>query len=134
MRFARPRFASPEAVSWSPETLRPQRGQLRNQPFAMLVKIDQSEGRQMPVVILHDAAIAHLGITEDTLQDAKRPLHLGSNSRLSPVLALLVFIHTLPGLHAPIGHILRLGSSSMNRLGLSLITRIAPDFLFIAVQ
>src|ERR1035438_8307411 len=105
MCFARPRFASPEAVSRSPETLRPQRGQLRNQPFAMLVKIDQSEGRQMPVVILQDAAIAHLGITEDTLQDAKGPLHLRSNSRLSSVLALLFFIHALLGLHAPIGQI-----------------------------
>src|ERR1035437_7011071 len=100
----------------------------------MLVKIDQSEGCQMPVVILQDAAIAHLGITEDTLQNAKGPLHLRSNSRFSPVLALLVFIHALLGLHAPIGHVLRLGRSSMNCLGLSLITRIAPDFLFIALQ
>jgi len=63
----------------------------------------------MPVVILHDASIAHPGIAEDALQDAKRPLHLGSHSRLGPVLALLDFIHSLLGLHAPIGHVLRLG-------------------------
>src|ERR1019366_2458664 len=130
MCFARPRFASPEAVFRSPETLRP----LRDQPPAMLVKIDQSEGRQMPVVILHDAAIAHLDITEDTLQDAKRPLHLGSNSRLSPVLALLVFIHALLGLHAPVSHILSLGRSLVNHLRLPLITGVAPHFLFFAVQ
>src|ERR1017187_6085639 len=130
MCFARPRFASPEAVFRSPATLRP----LRDQPPAMLVKIDQSEGRQMPVVILHDTAIAHLDITEDTLQDAKRPLHLGSNSRLSPVLALLDFIHALLSLHAPIGHILRLGCGLVNRPGLPLITRVAPDLLLIAMQ
>src|ERR1039458_3338544 len=134
MCFARPRFASPEAVSRSPETLRPQRGQLRNQPFAMLVKIDQSEGRQMPVVILQDAAIAHLGITEDTLQDSKRPLHLGSNSRLSPVLVLLVFIQALPGFHAPVSHILSIGRGLVYPLRLSLITRVAPHFLFVAMQ
>ena len=46
------------------KTLRP----FRDQPLAMLIEIDQSEGRQMPMVVLHDAAIAHLGITEDTLQ------------------------------------------------------------------
>src|ERR1035437_9715661 len=134
MRFARPRFASPEAVSRSPETLRPQRGQLRNQPFAMLVKIDQSEGCQMPVVILQDAAIAYLGITEDTLQDAKGPLHLGSNSRLRPVLALLVCIHALLGFHAPLGHVLRLVRGLVYLLCLPLVARIAPGLLLIAVE
>ena len=54
-----------------PETLRPQRGQ----PLTVLVEIDQGQGRQMPVVILHDTAIAHLGITEDSLQDAEGPLY-----------------------------------------------------------
>ena len=100
----------------------------------MLVKIDQGKGRQMPVVILHDAAIAHPRITEDALQDTKRPLHLGSHSRLSPVLALLALIHSLLGLHAPIGHVLLLGRGLVNRLGLPLIARIAPHFLFITMQ
>ena len=87
----------------------------------MLVEIDQSEGRQMPVMIFHDAAIAHLGITEDTLQDTKRPLHLGSNSRLSPVLALLIFIHALLGPHAPVLHILSLGRGLVYLLCLPLV-------------
>src|ERR1035441_8489241 len=101
MWFARPRFASLESVFRSPETLRP----LRDQPPAVLVEIDQGEGRQMPVVILQDAAITHLGITKDAFQNAEGPLHLSSNSRLSPVLALLVFIHALLDFHAPIGYV-----------------------------
>jgi hypothetical protein len=100
----------------------------------MLVTIDQSESCQMPVVILHDAAMAHLAKTEDTLQDAKWPLHLGSNSRLSPVLALLVFIHALLRLDAPVAHVLRFGRGLVNRLGLSLISRVAPDLLLFAVE
>jgi hypothetical protein len=51
-------------------------------PLAALIEIDQGESRQMSVMILQNAAIAHLGITEDTLQDAERPLHFRSNSRL----------------------------------------------------
>src|ERR1035437_950868 len=100
----------------------------------MLVKIDQSEGCQMPMVILQDAAIAHLGITEDTLQDAKGPFHLRSNSRFSPVLALLVFIHALLGLHAPVGHVLRLGRGLVYLLCLPLVARVSPDLLLIAVE
>jgi len=88
----------------------------------------------MPVVILHDATIAHLGITEGTLQDAKRPLHLDSNSRLSPILALLVFIHALLGFHSLAGYVMRLGRGLVNRLSLSLIARVAPDILLIAMQ
>jgi len=99
----------------------------------MLVEIDQSEGRQMPVVI-HDAAIAHLGITEDALQNAKGPLHLGSNSRLTPILALLVLVHTGLGLDAPVRPILRCGRGLVNHLRLPLITRVAAHLLFLAVQ
>ena len=99
----------------------------------MLIEIDQSEGRQM-LVVIHDAAIAHLGITEDALQNAKGPLHLGSNSRLTPVLALLVYIHALLGLDVPVGPILRCGRGLVNHLRLSLITRVAAHLLFLAVQ
>jgi len=109
------------------DTLRP----LRGQPLAV---IDQGESRQMPVMILQDAAIAHLGITEDTLQNAERPLHFCSNSRLSLVPALLVFIHALLGLHASIGHVLRLGRCRVDRLGLPLIAAISPDLVFLAMQ
>src|ERR1035438_7659858 len=65
-----------EAVFRPSETLRPQ----RNQPLAVLVEVDQSEGRQQPLVILLESAIAHLGLTEDTLQNAKGPFHLGAHS------------------------------------------------------
>ena len=37
----------------------------------MLVEVDQREGCQQPFVILLDSAITHLGVLEDTLQDAK---------------------------------------------------------------
>jgi len=73
---------------------------LRDQPLAVLVEIDEGEGCKMPVVILHDAAIAHLGITEHALQNAEWPLHLGSHPRLGSVLALLFFVHALLGLSA----------------------------------
>ena len=101
-------LASLEAVFRPPKTLRP----LRDQPVAVLVEIGQGEGRQMPVVILQDAAIAHLDITEDTLQNSKGPLDLGAHTRLSPVLAFLLFIYALLGLHAPIGMSCALGAAS----------------------
>jgi hypothetical protein len=56
----------------------------------MLIKIDQSEGRQMPVVILHDAAIAHLGITEDTL-DAPAQFGMANFNKFSGLLARVHF-------------------------------------------
>ena len=43
--FACARMASLEVDSLPPETLRPQRGQLRNQPLAVLIEIDQRKSR-----------------------------------------------------------------------------------------
>ena len=66
----------PKAVFQPPETLCPQRNQLPYKPLAVLVEIDQGEGGKQPFVILLQAAITNLGVLEDPLQDAKRPLHL----------------------------------------------------------
>ena len=60
---------------WSLETLRP----LRGQPVAVLVQIHQREGRTDPLVVFPDAPIAHLYESEDTLENAERMLHFGSN-------------------------------------------------------
>src|ERR1039458_6407559 len=66
-------FWSLEAVFRPPETLRP----LRGQPVAVLVQVHQREGRAQPLVILLQAAIAHLGKSEDALQNPERMLQLG---------------------------------------------------------
>jgi hypothetical protein len=58
------------------ETLRP----LRGQPVAVLVQVDQREGRAQPLVIFPDATVTNLGKSEDTLQDAKRMLDFGSHA------------------------------------------------------
>jgi len=48
-------------------TMRPQKGQ----PFAVLVEVDQGDGRQQPCAILLRFAVVHLGAAEDVLQYAK---------------------------------------------------------------
>ena len=73
-----------------PDTLRPQKGQ----PLAVLVEIHQCEGRQQPLMVLLDAAVAHLGVLEDLLENAERPLHLGAYAGLVPILALLFWSTT----------------------------------------
>jgi len=54
-RFAAPRALSPDG----------------DKPLAVLIEIDQSEGRQQLFVILLQAAIANLGVLKDALQDAE---------------------------------------------------------------
>ena len=94
----------------------------------MLVKIDQREGCQQPFMIFLDAAIAHFGVLEDALQDAKWPFDFGAYSRLGAVLALGFLIDfALAVVDTSVGHILCLWSSCADHLGLPLIPRIAPD-------
>ena len=64
------------------ETLRP----LRGQPVAVLVQVHQREGRAQPLVVFPDTAIAHLGESENSFEDAERMLGLGSTR------ALVVFL------------------------------------------
>src|SRR5271156_1964759 len=104
------------------------------QPLAVLVEIDQSKAGANPFVILLQAAIANFSEAEDALQYAKRPLHLGSHSRLSPVLSLLLFIHPGLGLDSLAGHVLCLGRNRVDSFGLPLITRVAPDLLLVPMQ
>ena len=61
-------FGLGEVIFRPSETLRP----LRGQPVAVLVQVDQREGRTQPLVIFPDATVTNLGKSEDTLQDAKR--------------------------------------------------------------
>lgn len=86
--FAAVRCAS-EGHFRSPNTLRPQKGQ----PLAVLVEIHQCEGRQQPLMVVLDAAIAHLGVLEDPLENAEGPLHLGAHAGVVAILALLFLIH-----------------------------------------
>ena len=105
-----------------------------DQPLAVLIEIDQSEGRQQPFVVLLQAAVANLGVVEDALQDAEWPLHLRSNSRLSPVLSPLLLIHAVLCFRTAASHILRMRRGLVNLLCLSLIAAIAPDLFLVAVE
>ena len=70
-------------------------------------RIYQREGGTQPLVVFPDASIAHLGESKDTLQDAKRMLHLGSHAGLGRVLAPGCFIHTVLVSGPAASHILR---------------------------
>ena len=93
----------------------------------MLVQVHQREGRAQPLVVLPDPSIANLGKSEDTLEDAKRMFHSGSNSGLGGVLALGFFIHIVLVFRPAASHILRLRRGCGNGLGLALIAAITPD-------
>jgi hypothetical protein len=54
----------------------------------VLVQIHQRESGTDPLVVFPDAPIAHPYESEDTLENAERMLHFGSNSGLGRVLAL----------------------------------------------
>jgi hypothetical protein len=61
----------------------------RGQPFAVPVEVHQREGCAQMIVVLLQAPEAHLHESEDSLQDTKRMLHLGSHPGLSAVLSAL---------------------------------------------
>ncbi len=114
-----------------PDTLRPQ----KDQPLAVLVEIYPCESHQQSLMALLDAAIAHLGVPEDLLENAERPLHLSAYAELAPTLALLFLVHhALVFLDTPIGHVLRIGCGPMNRFCLPSIASIAPHLLLLAME
>ncbi len=67
---------------------------MRSQPVAVLVQVRQREGRAQPLVIFPDGAIAHLCKSEDTFENAERPLRLRSHVGLGGVLVFGFFIHS----------------------------------------
>ena len=107
---------------------------MRGQPVAVLVQVHQGEGRAQPLVIFPDATVAHLGKSEDSLQDAKRMLDFGSHAGFGCVLALGFFIHIVLVFRPAASHVLRLRRGFMNRLGLALIAAVAPYLALVAVQ
>src|SRR5450755_1692592 len=113
-----------------PETLRRQ----REQPLAVLVEVNQRKGGQQPFMILLQSAIAQFGISENALQNAEGPLHLGTYSCLGTILAPLPLVYRVLALRASRGHVLRFGGSGMNRLCLALVACVAPDLLLCTVQ
>src|SRR5271165_6527335 len=64
------------------DTLRPDYGQA----FAVQIEVRQREAGTQPVVILLHPTVSHLLEAEDALQNPERMFHLGSDSRLDPVL------------------------------------------------
>lgn len=129
-RVAAGLFRLCEAVFRPQETLRP----LWGQPVAVLVQIYQREGRAQPLMILPDATVTNLGESEDTLEDAERMLHLGSDAGLGRVLALGFFIHIVLVFGPAASHILRFRGGCADRLGLALIAAITPYLALLAVQ
>src|ERR1017187_2606665 len=123
-------FWSLEAVFRPPQTLCP----LRGQPVAVLVQVHQREGRAQPLVVFPYASVAHLGKSEDALQNAKRMFHSGSNSSLGGVLAPRFFIHIVLVFRPAASHILRFRCGSADRFALALICAIAPYLALFAVQ
>lgn len=85
-------------------------------------------------MILLQAAITNLGKSEDLLEDAEGPLHFGAHCCPGAVLAPLHFVDDAFVFRTPRGHVLRLGCGLVDRLGLPLITGVAPDLLLCAMQ
>src|SRR6266849_10424658 len=50
------------------------------------VQIGQRTGHEQAIGVLRDAAVAHLGESEDALQNANRVLDLGAEARLGSIL------------------------------------------------
>src|SRR5258708_4889920 len=130
MRVAAGLFDLGRRVFRPPETLRP----LWGQPVAVLVQIHQREGCAYPLVVFPDAPIAHLGKSEDALEDAEWMLDFGSHASFDCVLALGLFVNVVFVFGPARSHILRLGCGCANRLGLALIAAIAPHLALLAVQ
>jgi hypothetical protein len=86
------------------------------------------------LVVFPDAPIAHLGKSEDALQDAKRMLDPGSHSSLGCVLALGLFVNIVLVSGPAASHILCLGRGCADGFALALIGAIAPYFALFAVQ
>jgi hypothetical protein len=59
-------------------------------------------------MVLTYAPVVHLCKSEDALQNAERMLHFGSNSRLSRVFALGIFIHLVLVSSPAASYVLRL--------------------------
>jgi hypothetical protein len=72
-------------ASISPGTLRLQ----EDQPLAVLVEVHQREGGAQVIVVLLQAPEPDLHKSKDSLQDAKRMLHLSSHPGLGPILPSL---------------------------------------------
>ena len=67
------------------------------QSGAVPVEVNEGKARAQPLVILLQAAVAHLGKAEDALQHAEGPLDFCSHASFRAVLALLRFIHARLG-------------------------------------
>lgn len=123
-------LSSVEAVFRPPDALRPERGQM----FAVEVQIDQREARAQPVMVLRDPPIAHLVEAEDSFQNTEDMFDLRSYSRLRRVLTSSYFVHIILELRPAAGHVLRVRRGFADRLGLALITAVAPYFSLLAVE
>ena len=82
------------------DTLRPLRGQMLidpSQPLALLVDVDRRKGRAQPLVILLQAAVAHLRKSKHALQDAEGPLSAATSSTRRIELSRFGFMKRISG-------------------------------------
>ena len=85
-------------------------------------------------MVLPYAPVAHLGKSEDALQNAERMFYFRPDSRLSRVLAPRFFVHMVLVSGSAASHILRLRRGSAYGLRLPLIAAVAPYLALLAVQ
>jgi hypothetical protein len=123
-----PRFASMSLLSAATHPR-----QLPQGP-TQLKDVHQCASHIQPLGILRDAAIAHLGKSEDAFEHQERMLDTSADTGLVAIFAPLQPIDTLLVSVAPMGHVRGARCMPMNHIGLPLIGRVAPHPRLFAVQ
>jgi hypothetical protein len=95
--------------------------------------IGEGAGDEQAIGVFIEAAIAHFGQAEDTLDDTEGMLDFSAHFGFWRVLCFFHFINTALEAVAPVGEILRLGRTGADLVRLALLGAVAPDAGFLAV-
>ena len=98
------------------------------------IQVDQTTGHEQPVGVLGQSTIADLYETKHTLEHMERMLNLRPYLRLGPVRRLIRLAQRPVPATLLVREILRLWCTSMDRLTLARVGRIAPDPRLVPVQ
>src|ERR1017187_3644052 len=93
------------------------------QSMANSIEIGQRTGHEQSIGILHETAIAHLGETEDALDDQERMLDFGAHLRLGGVLRLLGRGEWIVSRGLVVGEVQGVGRMRLDDFGLTGICR-----------
>lgn len=125
--FRRP-FRSIPSSSGAPRLLKSQRTVSRHK------QIRQCRHNEQAIAVLHHAAIADFGKAEDSLDDKKGMLDLGTYTLLSTVLLLFLPAESLVANPLPVGEVARLGCCLDDHLLWARVCGVAIHPTFVAVQ